>query len=70
LNGLAGLVNGRVDFYVRGMSENGDWLVYEYEPEEPVLVENGKGEHRKRDCRRDFIPYTVRHITDGRAESV
>jgi hypothetical protein len=45
LNGLAGLVNGRVDFYVRGMSENGDWLVYEYEPEEPVLVENGKGDY-------------------------
>ncbi|MGI6440576.1 MAG: cell wall-binding repeat-containing protein [Peptoniphilaceae bacterium] len=45
MNGLAGLVNGRVDFYVRGMSENGDWLVYEYEPEEPVLVENGKGDY-------------------------
>lgn len=45
LNGLAGLVDGEVDFYVRGMSENGEWQIYEYEPEEPVLVENGKGDY-------------------------
>ena len=42
LNGLAGIVDGWVDFYLRGKTPNGDWMAYEFD--DFAVIENGEGE--------------------------